>query len=107
MADSHELVLLACVEVTTRKGHCTSGGGGLLSAIHGPLIAERIAELRKEIAQIQALNDTESRSAPYQNRDAVRQRRAERLKEIMAELRTPESEVVRRSRTAFPYIGPG
>jgi hypothetical protein len=30
----------------------------------------------------------ESRSAPYQNRDAMRQRRPERLKEIMAELRT-------------------
>jgi hypothetical protein len=44
--------------------------------------------LRKEIAHIQALNDMESRSAPYQNRDVVRQRRAERLKEIMAELRT-------------------
>ena len=52
------------------------------------LIAERIAEMRKEIASIQALNKMESRSAPYQNRQAVRQRRAERLKEIMAELRT-------------------
>jgi hypothetical protein len=51
-------------------------------------IAERIAEMRKEIAHIQALNKIESRSAPYQNREAVWQRRAERLKEIMAELRT-------------------
>ena len=32
------------------------------------LIAERIAEMRKEIAHIQALNKMESRSAPYQNR---------------------------------------
>jgi len=34
--DSHKNELPACVEVTTRKGHCTSSGGGLLSAIHGP-----------------------------------------------------------------------
>ena len=51
------------------------------------LIAERIAELRKEIDQIQALNARESNSDPYENREAMKQRRAERLREIMAELR--------------------
>jgi uncharacterized membrane protein YccC len=50
-------------------------------------IAEGIAELRREIANIQALNNMESSSSPYQNREAERQRRAERLHEIMAELR--------------------
>lgn len=51
-------------------------------------ITERIAELRKEIAQISTLNRLESRSVPYQDREAMRQRREERLKEIMDELRS-------------------
>ena len=51
-------------------------------------ITERIAELRKEIAQIQALNNMESSSVSYQDREAMKQRRAERLQEILAELRT-------------------
>lgn len=49
------------------------------------LVIERIAKLRKEIAHIQALNNM--RSAPCENREAVRQRRAERLREIMGEIR--------------------
>jgi hypothetical protein len=49
------------------------------------LVIERIAKLRKEIAHIQALNNM--RSAPYENREAVRRRRAERLRKIMDEIR--------------------
>jgi hypothetical protein len=45
-------------------------------------IAERIAELRKEIANIQALNNMESGYASYHTRESEKQRRA------MAELRT-------------------
>jgi hypothetical protein len=52
------------------------------------LITERIAELRKEIAQIQALNSQESKAVHYQEREAMKQRRADRLQEIMAELST-------------------
>jgi hypothetical protein len=51
-------------------------------------IGERIVELRKEIANIQALNNMESGYASYHTREAERQRRAQRLQEIMAELRT-------------------
>jgi hypothetical protein len=50
-------------------------------------ITKRIAELRKEITQIQAVNRSESMTLPYQERGARKERRAERLKEIMAELR--------------------
>jgi|KBSMisStandDraft_5_1062788.scaffolds.fasta_scaffold1020117_2 hypothetical protein len=51
-------------------------------------IAERIPELRKEIANIQELNHTGPKSyAHYQIREDERQRRAQRLQEIMAELR--------------------
>jgi hypothetical protein len=53
-------------------------------------ITERIAELRKEIAEIQSANRLASTSLlPYQDLEAMKQRRAERLQEIMAELRTP------------------
>jgi hypothetical protein len=52
------------------------------------LITERIAELRKEIAEIQAANHLASISIPYQDREAMKQRREERLKEIMKELRS-------------------
>jgi len=52
-------------------------------------ITERIAELRKEIAEILSANRLASISVPYQDREAMKQRRAERLQEIMAELRTP------------------
>jgi len=52
-------------------------------------ITERIAELRKEIAEIQSANRLASTSLlPYQDREAMKLRRAERLQEIMAELRT-------------------
>ena len=51
-------------------------------------ITERILELRAEIAQIQALNNMDSSPVSYQDRKALKQRRAERLQEIMAELRT-------------------
>jgi len=52
-------------------------------------ITERIAELRKEIAKIQSANRLASTSLlPYQDREAMKQRRAERLQEIMAELGT-------------------
>ena len=53
-------------------------------------ITERIAELRKEIAEIQSANRLASTSLlPYQDLEAMKQKRAERLQEIMAELRTP------------------
>jgi hypothetical protein len=51
-------------------------------------IAERIPELRKEIAHIQTRNNMESGYASYHTRQAESQRRAQRLQEIMAELRT-------------------
>jgi len=52
-------------------------------------ITERIAGLRKEIAEIQSANRLASTSlVPYQDREAMKQRRAERLHEIMAELGT-------------------
>ena len=52
-------------------------------------ISERIAELRKEIAEIQSANRLASISPfPYQEREAMKQRRAERLQEIMADLHT-------------------
>lgn len=51
-------------------------------------ITERLAELRKEIAQIRTRNPSELMSVPYQHREASRQRQAERLKEIMDELRS-------------------
>jgi hypothetical protein len=51
-------------------------------------ITERIAELRREIAQIQAVNSLESSSLPYQDREGMRQRREQRLLEILDELRT-------------------
>jgi len=47
------------------------------------LSIERIAELRKEIAKIQSSNSP----FPNQEREPVKQRRAERLREIMDELR--------------------
>jgi chromosome segregation ATPase len=50
-------------------------------------ITQRIAELRKEIAEISARIHSEP-SVPYQHRDALRQRQEERLKEIMEELRS-------------------
>jgi hypothetical protein len=52
------------------------------------LITERIAELRKEIVEIQSANHLASISIPYQDREAMKQRREERLKEIMKELRS-------------------
>jgi hypothetical protein len=53
------------------------------------LITQRIAELRKEIAKIQAANRLASSSLlPSQDLEAMKQSRAERLEEIMAELRT-------------------
>jgi hypothetical protein len=51
-------------------------------------ILERIAELRKESARIQAANVMKSSAFAYQDREAMRQRRAKRLQEIMDELRT-------------------
>lgn len=50
-------------------------------------IPERIAELRAEIAQISLQNRVDSTVVPYQDREVMRQRRAERLQEIMVELR--------------------
>jgi hypothetical protein len=47
------------------------------------LSIERIAELRKEIAQIQSSISP----FPNQEREPMKQRRAERLREIMDELR--------------------
>ncbi len=58
-----------------------------------PLIAERIAELRKEIAQILASNRLASIApVPYQQREAMKERREERLREILEELRALRSE---------------
>ena len=51
-------------------------------------IAERIVELRRRNREDQALNNMESGYASYHTREAERQRRAQRLQEIMAELRT-------------------
>ena len=52
-------------------------------------ISERIAELRKEMAEILSANRMASTSLlPYQDREAMKQRRAERLQEIMADLCT-------------------
>ena len=51
-------------------------------------ITERLAELRKEIADIRTQNASEWSLMPYQDREAIKQRRAERLKEIMEELRS-------------------
>jgi len=51
-------------------------------------ISERIAELRKEIAEIQEAHRLALSSLlPYHDRDAMKQRREERLQEIMVELR--------------------
>jgi len=44
------------------------------------LITERIAELRKEIVEIQSANHLASISIPYQDREAMKQRREERLR---------------------------
>ena len=52
------------------------------------LLIERIAELRKEIAAIQSASRLASMSIPYQDREAMRQWRAERLQEIMDGLRS-------------------
>ena len=79
-------MLLACVEVTTRKAIARAVETGYYPQSMARLIAERIAQLRKE-AQIQAMNARESNSDSYENREAMRQRRAERLQEIMDELR--------------------
>jgi hypothetical protein len=52
-------------------------------------ISERIAELRKEMDEILSANRMASTSLlPYQDREAMKHRRAERLQEIMADLRT-------------------
>jgi hypothetical protein len=51
-----------------------------------PPITQRLAELRKEIAEIST--QIHSQSVPYQHREALRQRQEERLKEIMEELRS-------------------
>jgi hypothetical protein len=51
-------------------------------------IAERLAELRKEIAEIRTQNGVDWSLLPYQDRKARKQRREERLREIMEELRS-------------------
>jgi predicted Holliday junction resolvase-like endonuclease len=51
-------------------------------------ITERLAQLRKEIAQIRQQIDSRSTSVAYQNREASRQRQVERLEEIKDELRS-------------------
>jgi hypothetical protein len=51
-------------------------------------IAERLAELRKEIAEIRTENGVDWSLLPYQDREARKQRREERLREIMEELRS-------------------
>jgi len=51
-------------------------------------IIQRLADLRQEITRIRTRNSSEFESVPYQNRGAVQQRRAERLREIMDELRS-------------------
>jgi len=51
-------------------------------------IIERLADLRNEITRIRTRNSaSELKSVPYQN-CAMRERRAERLREIMDELRS-------------------
>jgi hypothetical protein len=51
-------------------------------------LTERLAQLRKEIAQIRQQIDSRSTSVPYQNREASQQRQLERLEEIKDELRS-------------------
>jgi hypothetical protein len=56
-------------------------------------VTERIAELRKEIAELLAANRLASISpVPYQDREAMKERREERLRGIMEELRALKSE---------------
>jgi hypothetical protein len=50
-------------------------------------IIEVLADLRQEITRIRTRNSTELKSIPYQN-CPMRERRAERLREIMDELRS-------------------
>jgi hypothetical protein len=49
-------------------------------------ISERIAKLRKEIAEIQLATRSPSMSIPYLDREAIKARHKERLEEIMEEL---------------------
>jgi hypothetical protein len=67
----------------------------LITGTHGRVaeamirpIAERLAELRKEIAEIRTQNGVDWSLSPYQDRGARKQRREERLSEIMEELRS-------------------
>lgn len=53
-----------------------------------PSITERVAELSKEIAEILTASRLASASITYQDREALKQRREERLEEIMEELRS-------------------
>jgi len=50
-------------------------------------IIQRLADLRQEITRIRTRNSLELKSSPYQN-VAMRERSAERLREIMDELRS-------------------
>lgn len=51
-------------------------------------ITERLVELRKEIAEIRMQKGVDRSLLPYQDREASKQRREERLREIMEELRS-------------------
>ena len=50
-------------------------------------IIQRLADLRQEITRIRTRNSLELKSSPYQT-VAMRERSAERLREIMDELRS-------------------
>jgi hypothetical protein len=50
------------------------------------LISERLKQLREEIAQIQAANSSQEKYGSIQEREAMQQRRAQRLQEIKDEL---------------------
>jgi hypothetical protein len=50
------------------------------------LLSERLKELREEIAQIRAANSSEVKYGSIPGREALQQRRAQRLQEIMDEL---------------------
>jgi hypothetical protein len=51
------------------------------------LLTERLASLRKEIAELRSPNGLK-KLGTYQEREALLQRREERLREIMEELRS-------------------